>query len=59
VAFHASTDGEWWQLVRYFAFDPEARIGVLAQSPTGDGVTVSFSELSLTGGRLAGLRDGS
>jgi len=59
VAFHASTDGEWWQLVRYFAFTPQAQVGLLAQSPTGDGVRVEFSELTFTSERLRDLRDGS
>ena len=41
-AFHASTDGAWWRLLRYFALsgDPAemVRVGFLAQSPTGRGV---------------------
>ena len=38
-AFHASTDGAWWRLMRYFTLGLElVRVGFLAQSPTGGGV---------------------
>ena len=37
-AFHASTDGAWWRLLRYFTLGLElVRVGFLAQSPTGRG----------------------
>ncbi|MEV4412196.1 DUF1349 domain-containing protein [Catellatospora sp. NPDC049609] len=61
-AFHSSSDGRRWQLVRYFSLGPDAGpplIGVEAQSPVGDGCTVVFDHATLTPGRLADLRDGS
>jgi regulation of enolase protein 1 (concanavalin A-like superfamily) len=37
-AFHASTDGTWWRLLRYFTLGLElVRVGFLAQSPPGRG----------------------
>jgi regulation of enolase protein 1 (concanavalin A-like superfamily) len=63
-AFHASTDGQWWRLLRYFALaDPaklaaEVRIGFLAQSPTGAGCRVVFDQISLRPGAPSDLRDG-
>lgn len=61
-AFHASTDGTRWQLVRVFGMGdalPEHRVGFVAQSPTGDGCTVIFEEIRFSRRRLADLRDGS
>lgn len=65
-AFHASTDGRWWRLLRYFALgdvpgDPAdpARVGFLAQSPTGKGCTAEFDHITLRSGAPADLRDGS
>lgn len=61
-AFHACTDGRTWQLVRVFSLgeDPDRhRVGFEAQSPTGEGCTVTFSRLRFTRQRLADLRDGS
>jgi regulation of enolase protein 1 (concanavalin A-like superfamily) len=60
-AFHASTEGSAWQLVRYFALYPVSRVayGFLAQSPTGKGCTATFSDISLRRQRLTELRDGS
>jgi uncharacterized protein len=61
-AFHASTDATTWQLVRVFSLgDPVAghRIGFEAQSPTGDGCTVTFDRIVFTPQRLQELRDGS
>jgi regulation of enolase protein 1 (concanavalin A-like superfamily) len=75
-AFHASTDGTWWRLLRYFtltdpAIDqpidqptgppqgPPARVGFLAQSPTGPGCTVRFDHIELRTGATTDLRDGS
>jgi uncharacterized protein len=60
-AFHSSRDGRKWDLVRYFALaggDP-MRYGISAQSPTGDGCSVTFDELALSETPLADLRDGS
>jgi uncharacterized protein len=62
-AFHASTDGSWWRLLRYFALggDPAelVRVGFLAQSPTGAGCTATFDHISFRPGAPANLRDGS
>ncbi|GIJ80187.1 hypothetical protein SAMN05443287_102690 [Micromonospora phaseoli] len=61
-AYHASTDGTTWQLVRVFRLDDEIadhRIGLEAQSPSGDGCTVTFDHISFTSQRLTELRDGS
>ena len=59
-AFHASTDGAAWQLVRYFALDDSAGIsaGFVAQSPTGEGCRAGFDEIRFEEGRLADLRSG-
>jgi regulation of enolase protein 1 (concanavalin A-like superfamily) len=60
-AFHASTDGSWWRLLRYFALDAPApvRVGFLAQSPTGDGCTAAFDDVAFRPGAPKDLRDGS
>jgi uncharacterized protein len=60
-AFHASTDGEWWRMLRYFSLgeQPEARVGFLAQSPTGPGCTVTFDHIAFSSGAPGDLRDGS
>ncbi|QHZ00032.1 hypothetical protein SSPS47_33570 [Streptomyces sp. S4.7] len=62
IAYHASTDGTTWHLIRYFALDDPARralTGFEAQSPTGEGCAVTFDEVRFTRDRLADLRDGS
>jgi hypothetical protein len=62
-AFHASTDGSWWRLLRYFALGGDAaelvRVGFLAQSPTGAGCTAAFDHISFQPGAPKNLRDGS
>jgi regulation of enolase protein 1 (concanavalin A-like superfamily) len=58
-AFHASTDGRRWELVRHFALDGDPELGFLAQSPTGEGCEVTFDEISFSAERLADLRNGS
>ncbi len=80
-AFHASTDGGWWRLLRYFSLGAttgaggaggagrasgeasgaggEVRVGFLAQSPTGQGCTATFGQISFRSGAPADLRDGS
>jgi regulation of enolase protein 1 (concanavalin A-like superfamily) len=59
-AFHASTDGTDWQLVRYFGLEGTSGIsvGFEAQSPTGDGCRATFDEIRYESGRLADLRSG-
>lgn len=44
-AFHYSLDGEEWRMVRYFSLkrSEHLRVGLMAQSPVGDGCDVVFS----------------
>lgn len=61
-AFHASTDGAVWTLIRAFTLEAdltEHRVGFEAQSPTGDGCTVTFDRIRFVTQRLEDLRDGS
>ncbi|MEM7341867.1 MAG: DUF1349 domain-containing protein [Actinomycetota bacterium] len=61
-AFHHSADGERWALTRLFSIGPDAVgsfVGFLAQSPTGDGCQVTFSNVRLDRQTLADVRDGS
>ena len=61
-AYHASLDGEVWQLIRVFSLgqDPAAhQVGFEAQSPTGNGCRVSFDQIGFVSERLTDLRDGS
>jgi uncharacterized protein len=59
-AFHASTDGMHWELVRHFALaaDSELQVGFLVQSPLGGGCTVRFDEIAFTQVRLEDIRSG-
>ena len=59
-AFHASLDGDRWLMVRYFALDRSAdvAVGFQAQSPTGKGCTVTFSDIRYTPTTLTDLRGG-
>lgn len=60
-AFHSSRDGITWDFVRLFAL-PEGsgpmRVGMLAQSPTGDGCTAVFEDIRFDAATLADLRSG-
>ncbi len=59
-AFHASTDGEWWRMIRYFTLGAElVRVGFLAQSPTGKGCDVTFEDITFRPGAPENLRNGS
>lgn len=60
-ALHASSDGGYWQLLRYFTLGEAsgARVGLLAQSPRGAGCTAVFDSVRYEPGRPANLRDGS
>lgn len=69
-AFHASLDGRWWRLLRYFALgseqtgaagqpDGDVAAGFLAQSPTGQGCAATFAQISFRPDAPANLRDGS
>jgi regulation of enolase protein 1 (concanavalin A-like superfamily) len=59
-AFHHSFDGRWWHFTRYFALagDGDTFVGFEAQSPTGEGCTATFTDMSL-GAAPTDLRDGS
>ncbi len=59
-AFHYSLDGTFWNFVRHFALGDidELRVGFSAQSPTGQGCAVRFSEIVYTEKRLEDLRSG-
>lgn len=59
-AFHASTNGTSWELIRHFALDEDAEpyVGFLVQSPRGAGCAASFDEISFVARRLADIRSG-
>jgi uncharacterized protein len=59
-AFHSSLNGTAWQLVRHFGLTPddEIEVGFLAQSPTGDGCTATFSDIRFRAETLGDLRGG-
>ncbi|KYF47813.1 hypothetical protein BE08_44410 [Sorangium cellulosum] len=59
-AFHASTDGATWQLVRSFSLGitMELSVGFSAQSPAGDGCTAVFDDIRFTPRRHGDLRSG-
>ncbi len=59
-AFHYSVDGALWHMVRHFTLGDlsGAQIGLLAQSPTGDGCRVHFQQIAYLHGKLADLRSG-
>ncbi|WP_437321566.1 DUF1349 domain-containing protein [Sorangium sp. So ce385] len=59
-AFHASTDGASWHLLRSFSLSSttELAVGFSAQSPTGDGCTAVFDDIRFTPRRLGDLRSG-
>lgn len=48
-SFHYSLDGATWTLIRYFHMDvpEEIKVGVIAQSPTGNGCSMCFEFLEL------------
>ncbi len=57
-AFHVAIDGDFWHLIRYFALDGDPEVGFLAQSPTGNGCTVRFTDIRHSAKRLSDLRNG-
>ena len=62
-AFHASTDGSWWRLLRYFSLGGDAaelvQVGFMAQSPAGEGCSATFDRITFRPGAPKNLRDGS
>ena len=59
-AFHASTDGTRWELVRHFALDAdrELQVGFLVQSPRGRGCAARFDDITFVPCRLEDIRSG-
>jgi regulation of enolase protein 1 (concanavalin A-like superfamily) len=61
-AFHYANDGVHWNLVRHFHLaagsEHAMQLGLLAQSPTGDGCRVSFTQLRYLPEALDDLRSG-
>jgi uncharacterized protein len=61
-AYHASTDGKRWRMIRFFRIGESSagdKVGFEAQSPTGDGCAVTFDDIRFLPERLDDLRDGS
>jgi regulation of enolase protein 1 (concanavalin A-like superfamily) len=59
-AFHASTDGRRWGLIRHFGLETAAEVlaGFVVQSPRGPGCVARFEEISFVPARLADIRSG-
>ena len=59
-AFHASNEGEQWELIRHFSLSASANpsVGFLAQSPTGEGCTATFSDVNFQRRTLEDIRSG-
>ncbi len=61
-AFHSSSDGEVWKLIRAFTLGVnigDHQIGFVAQAPVGEGCDVAFDQISYSASTLSGLRNGS
>ncbi len=60
IAFHYSTNGKLWHLVRVFPNTGEGmiQIGFGSQSPTGQGCLTKFDSIEYKEGSLKDLRDG-
>ena len=59
-AFHVSIDGRRWDLVRFFELPhPVEAVDFIAQSPTGEGCSVAFSDVRLVEKVPSDLRDGN
>lgn len=61
-AFHYSIDGGRWNMVRVFSLRPggeSTAVGFSAQSPTGHGCSVEFSNISYSATTLTDIRSGS
>ena len=61
-AFHSSTNGAKWSLVRAFTLGKNTtdhQIGFVAQAPIGEGCDVAFDQISYSASTLSGLRNGS
>jgi regulation of enolase protein 1 (concanavalin A-like superfamily) len=62
-SLHSSTDSTNWDLVRMFEMNAEPTepifIGIAVQSPSGDGTTGAFDEITFIDQELSNPRDGS
>ncbi|MCA9884310.1 MAG: DUF1349 domain-containing protein [Anaerolineae bacterium] len=60
LAMHYSLDGGTWHFVRHFTLENAHQLhaGFLAQSPTGQGCEVTFSDIVYRAGTLKDLRSG-
>jgi regulation of enolase protein 1 (concanavalin A-like superfamily) len=60
-AFHASTDGALWRLVRHFALPVSEMlvVGFEAQSPLGTGCTAAFTNVRCDAQTLSDIRSGA
>ncbi len=61
-AFHATTDGQKWNLVRVFTLGKGVfshLIGFEAQAPVGEGCMVTFDQINFSYSTLLELRDSS
>lgn len=59
IAFHYSEDGQTWNLVRYFGMNSSdaLKVGIVAQSPIGEGCLVTFDRFNLTKGITGDIRN--
>lgn len=59
-AFHHSFDGADWHLIRVFALEPHTstKIGLLVQSPVGEGCSAEFYRFGLAAKTLPDIRSG-
>jgi regulation of enolase protein 1 (concanavalin A-like superfamily) len=59
-AFHYSTDGQFWHLVRYFYLNTnkDALVGFSSQSPTGKSCQTTFTSISYAVTKLQDIRGG-
>lgn len=59
-AFHYSLDGQWWWMIRYFNLPSPGpiKVGVAAQSPTGEGCSVQIAQLNVLSQPIREIRSG-
>ncbi len=59
-AFHSSGDGVRWRFIRHFALEAggEPSVGFIAQSPIGEGCSVTFDQIAYAAASLGDLRNG-
>jgi hypothetical protein len=58
-AFHASVDGQRWDMIRVFRLEPgTSKAGFLVQAPMGQGCDVQFDQIRYSNTRLEDVRSG-